>query len=119
MNNRVLGARDRLARHHYVRKASPETNYWADFSHQKLADYVARYGHGFCLILWGLESDPDDFYCIPFAAVHHLFTEASLDGGSRARWIVDIKDGNLNVRNCIEVVSVHDYYGKWPDEVLK
>ena len=118
MSNGALRDWSRLARHHYVIGASSSTNYWADFSFQGLKEYIARYGRDFCLILSGTRSDTGDFYAIPFAAVHHVFAEKSLVEGARVRWVVDVRSEALHVRNCLDVRPVHDYCGKWPDEVL-
>ena len=109
------GARRELLRRHSVRKAAADTNYCAEFTYNKVNDFLASYGTNFRLILWGSEIDPDDFYCIPSSRVQHMFTDETLMKKWRVRWMVDIREDKLHVRNSPEIVSMESFYGILPE----
>lgn len=102
--------RDKLAKVHYVRVASPNTDYWVDFSYGKLNEFIAS-GKEFCLIIIGNENKAADFYAIPFSVVSHLFSESSLYQQPKKRWIASITHHQLRVRNAISSADVGAFYG--------
>jgi hypothetical protein len=81
MSNFLQRDWDRLQRRHYLRRARA-TNYWFDFSINKLADFRIRYSDNFCLVVSGSD-DIDDAYVMPFGEVSDYFTDDACDG---RRW---------------------------------
>ncbi len=111
--NLALAHRELLERHHYVRKADPNVDYWFDFSAVKLKQYFENNGLNFKLIIIGSENLEADFYAIPFAAVQDIFTEENFsnDKGGKRRWVGNIFGHTLRLSNCSVPKDIGLFYG--------
>jgi hypothetical protein len=110
MKNYAYLNREQLTLAHYVRIASPNTDYWVDFSYGKMQKYLEK-GDDFFLIIIGDKSKVGDFYSIPFKYVAHLFSLDSLYQEPRKRWIASIVHHQLQVRNASATIDVGEFYG--------
>lgn len=110
MENYTYQNRDKLSEANYVRVASPNTNYWVDFSCGKLEGFIKR-GKEFCLVIIGDKEKAGDFYAIPFSAVSHLFSLRTAYQGTVKRWVASITYHQLHVRNAVSVVDIGPFYG--------
>ncbi|MFN8597681.1 MAG: HNH endonuclease signature motif containing protein [Anaerolineae bacterium] len=107
MGNYIAEYRDVLEARHYIRKAAAENNYWFDFSHGKVVEYHRRFGHDFCMVIFGSETE-DDAYIMPYKSVADFFSEDALEE-NRARWIGNIKNNELRLSHG-KTMSVSAYY---------
>jgi hypothetical protein len=69
---------------HYVRTATGPRHFF-DFSARKLQRYIDEYGEDFSLVLLGTTDWPADTYVIPYPAIRHMLTKASLANDYRRR----------------------------------
>ncbi len=105
-----------LSETNYVRKGSRENNYWFDLNKNKLQSYVEKYGENFNVIIHNIdESNPGDFYSIPFSILKAILVNDFLiqpTGKNKAvRWIGSIKNHSLLIRNSAIQVDISGYYG--------
>jgi len=95
----------------YVLKADTTSNYWFGVSQQKLDDYRLKYNTEFHIILFGSDDNEGDFYTIPFLAIQDLLIEENLysfDG--RKRWVGDIRNHILRIRNTQIERNISDFF---------
>jgi 5-methylcytosine-specific restriction endonuclease McrA len=95
-----------LSQRHYVRKAGA-SDYWFDFTQNKLEQYKGEFGDDFCLVLYASETD-DDSYVLPYSHVKHLFADQYVD--DRKRWVGSIDGNLLRVRRSNQTMSLSAYY---------
>ena len=53
MKNLLLAEREKLEKLNYVRKAEPESDYWADFAYKSIKNYLNCFDDCFNLIFIG------------------------------------------------------------------
>jgi putative restriction endonuclease len=110
MTNYAYQNRNQLSEGNYVRIASPNTDYWVDFSYGKL-DELIKSGREFYLVIIGDKEKAGDFYAIPFSVVSHLFSPTALYQAPKKRWIASVTHHQLRVRNAPSVADVGAFYG--------
>jgi putative restriction endonuclease len=113
ITNIVLRDRSEHEDINYIRKADPKVNYWVDFSAKPLAEYIERCGERFNIVIAGDPELAGDFFAIPYSALKHMLTEATIaksqDG--RRRWIATIVGSELKVSNVEQRLDVARWYG--------
>ena len=72
MSSLISDNLETLSQRHYVRKAGA-SDYWFDFTQNKLEWYRKEFGENFCLVLYASDND-DDSYILPYSHVKHLFS---------------------------------------------
>ena len=95
-----------LSQRHYVRKAGA-SDYWFDFTQNKLEWYRKEFGENFCLVLYASDNN-DDSYILPYSHVKHLFSNEYID--DRKRWVGSIDGNLLRVRRSNQTMSLSAYY---------
>lgn len=79
----------------YVLKGNSK-NKWVGFQVTVIDELVKKFNDEFNIVIW---TDPDlenDYYCIPFSSVKHLFVEERMTTGKfKNRWTAIIKDGRF------------------------
>lgn len=110
--NWVRANRKELERSNYVLKADIKSNYWFGISQNKLNNYKAQFDSSFNIILYGSEDNEGDFYVIPFAAIEDLLIEQHLYlfDGNRQRWVGDIRNHILRIRNSDIERNISDFF---------
>ncbi len=58
----------------YVLKGNPK-NKWVGFQETVLIELSQFFGDNFNIVIWTDEQNEDDYYCIPYNAVKHLFID--------------------------------------------
>lgn len=106
----------------YVLKGN-EKNKWVGYQESVINALIKKYGDNFNLVIWTNATIKDDYYCIPFQAVEHLFTEQNkTTGNTPNRWTTIIINHVLLMHSNSELsVNVFEYYGKsiLPQETIK
>ena len=105
MTSYISDNREALSQRHYIRKAGTQ-EYGFDFSSNKLKSYRDSFDLGFCMVLYGSETQ-DDAYIMPYSQVAAFFTPDVLD--NRGRWIGNIRNNILRI-NTQKSMSVSSYY---------
>ncbi|MGJ1448622.1 HNH endonuclease [Sphingobacterium spiritivorum] len=110
--NWVKENRVQLEQSNYVLKADYSSNYWFGISQKKLDNYRALFGTNFNIILFGSEEDEGDFYILPFSVIQDLLIEDNLYllKGKRQRWVGDIQNHILRIRNSNIVRNISDFF---------
>ncbi len=109
MPSRIARDRAELRRRHYIRQATA-FNHWFDFTASRVAQFTARYGDNFCLVINGSNSI-DDTYIIPFSRAKTTFSPDALD--YRGRWIGTVIDNILQLTpsgNSMNVSGFHNAF---------
>lgn len=65
----------------YVLKGNVK-NKWVGYQKTVLDNLQERFGDDFNIVIWTDPDNMDDYYCIPFIAVKHLFTEEHMTAGN-------------------------------------
>lgn len=77
----------------YVLKGNPK-NQWCGFQVSVIEELKSRFGNQFNIVIWIDKNIENDYYCIPFLTIEHLFTEERKTTGKFSnRWTAIIKDG--------------------------
>ena len=99
--NLVLRNRKHLAHGNYVRKASPDTDYWFGIDESQIKKLIAKHGTHFFLVIAGAKDDATDFFIIPYIQVKPLLTRqiATISHDGRRRWYAKVRHGQLIVNN--------------------
>lgn len=110
--NWVRANRKELEQSNYVLKADIKSNYWFGISNNKLNNYKAQFDSFFNIILYGNEDNEGDFYVIPFVAIEDLLIEKNLYlfDGNRQRWVGDIRNHILRIRNSNIERNISDFF---------
>jgi hypothetical protein len=97
MANFVQENLENLTPRHYLLLAN-KGKHWFNAYPGKIADYRARYGDDFCMVLWR-SGRRDDAYVIPFVHLKSLFVDANLVGGPKKtlRWHGEVNNGELRL----------------------
>jgi hypothetical protein len=56
----------------YILKGNPK-NKWVGFQETVISQLTEKYGANFNIIIWTDKQDEDDYYCIPYSKIKHLF----------------------------------------------
>jgi putative restriction endonuclease len=98
--NWIEANRKKLGENNYVLKADVSSSYWFGLSENKVNDYVQRSNSVFNIILFGNELDQTNYYVIPYANIKDLLIAENLYlFNTRQRWVGDIRNHVLRVRN--------------------
>lgn len=75
----------------YILKGNPK-NKWVGFQKAVIDELIEKFKDKFNLVIWTDKEIENDYYCIPFKAVKHLFTEERKTTGKYSnRWTAIIK----------------------------
>src|SRR5688572_24654821 len=70
----------------YVLKASAD-NKWSGFQDSVITKLTTSFGDNFNIVIWSDEQNEEDYYCIPFKVLKHLFVnEHKTTGKYPNRW---------------------------------
>ena len=99
--NQVLENKAELSkRGHYVVKGQ-HGSYWFQLYAQKLSEMVRAAGSSLHLIVYGSETERDDYYITPFEAVSKIYVPDNLarpsKGNATPRWPGKIINGKLKL----------------------
>lgn len=94
----------------YILK-SDSSNRWTGFQASVIDKLRADFGVNFNIIIYSEKAD-DDYYCIPFSAVEHLFIEENKTSGKYAnRWTATLIDHILRMKgNNTLSVNIENFY---------
>lgn len=109
--NWVRQHRKELEKRNYVLKADISSHYWFGLSRNKLDNYKLAFNNQFNIVLFGSDTIQGDFYNIPYIALDDLLTISNLyihEG--RERWVGDIKNHILSIRNTNKTRNISEYY---------
>jgi|SRR6185437_878710 len=100
MRNAILENLQALKARHYVVKGQPGT-YWFQFYQRELKRKLEASDRSLYLIIYGSETEPDDYYVIPYKDVSVLFVPENLNepspGNESPRWSAKITGGLLKL----------------------
>jgi putative restriction endonuclease len=103
--------RKQLEQTNYVLKADISSKYWFGVSQNKIIEYRSRFNSNFNIILFGSEISETDFYILPYEAIEDLLIEDNLYlSQGRIRWVGDIQNHILKIRNSKKERSVSNYF---------
>lgn len=110
--NRALGIKNWSDNgNNYVLKASAD-NKWSGFQDSVIARLSASFGDNFNIVIWTDEQNENDYYCIPFKVLKHLFvTKHKTTGKYPNRWTAVILNHRFLMHSNSELsVDISDYY---------
>lgn len=58
----------------YVLKGNSK-NKWVGFQEKVLVELISKFDDNFNIVIWTDENNENDYYCIPYKTVKHLFTD--------------------------------------------
>lgn len=95
----------------YVLKASAD-NKWSGFQESVVTKITTLYGDNFNIVIWGDKQNENDYYCIPFKLLKHLFAdELKTTGKYPNRWTAVILNHQFLMRsNSALAVDIASYY---------
>lgn len=99
----------------YVLKADSD-NRWVGFNKSVIDQLINKFNNKFKLVVWGTKSE-NDFYCVPFNVVEHLFTEDHMTKGEKAdqglaRWTATIENHTFKMHsNMMYSANIENFYG--------
>lgn len=109
--NWVNKRRKELELKNYVLKADATFSCLFGLSKKKVNEYKAGFGTGFNIILYGDDNSESDFYTIPYLAISDLLMDENLcSGQGRQRWVGDIRNHVLRIRNSKKEPNLADYF---------
>lgn len=97
----------------YVLKGNPK-NKWVGFQETVLIELSQFFGDNFNIVIWTDEQNEDDYYCIPYNAVKHLFIDQHKTTGKYPnRWTAIILDHRFLMHSNGQLsVDISTYYSK-------
>jgi predicted restriction endonuclease len=97
----------------YVLKASAH-NKWSGFQESVIIDLSNNFDDNFNIVIWTDEQNEDDYYCIPFKTVKHLFAEEHKTTGKYPdRWTAIIRNHHFLMHSNSQLsVDISTYYAK-------
>lgn len=97
----------------YVLKGNPK-NKWVGFQETVLIELSQFFGDNFNIVIWTDEQNEDDYYCIPYNAVKHLFIDKHKTTGKYPnRWTAIILDHRFLMHSNGQLsVDISTYYSK-------
>jgi len=95
----------------YVLKGNPK-NKWVGFQETVLIELEERFKDKFNIVIWTNPNKEEDYYCIPYSQVKHLFTdEHKTKGKYKNRWTAIILEHNFLMHsNSRLAVDISHYY---------
>ena len=95
----------------YVLKASAD-NKWSGFQDSVITKLTASFGDNFNIVIWTDEQNENDYYCIPFKILKHLFVaEHKTTGKYPNRWTAVIINHQFLMHSNSELsVDISSYY---------
>lgn len=107
----------------YILKADSK-NRWTGFNKKTIDQLIENFDSDFNIVLWGSKSETD-YYCIPYSALEHLFTEEHMTKGTLAeqgnlRWTATVTDHLFKMHaNSMFSVRIERFYGKRDPVLIK
>ena len=97
----------------YVLKGNPK-NKWVGFQESVLIELSQTFDDNFNIVIWTDEQNEDDYYCIPYNIVKHLFIEEHKTTGKYPnRWTAIILDHKFLMHSNSQLsVDISTYYSK-------
>ncbi len=113
MNNALLIKNWKEGGNNYILKGNSK-NKWIGYQELVIENLITKFGDNFNIVLWSDESDENDYYCIPFVKIKHLFIEKNKTTGKYTdRWTTTIFDHKLMMKaNSSLSVDISEYYSK-------
>lgn len=100
-----------LEKNNYVTKAAAASNYWFQLSKRKIDKLISENDGEFNIIIFGDDTGLMDYYTIPFVEIQDLLSEDNLYySGERIRWVGDIRNNILRIRNSKIFRNISEYY---------
>lgn len=100
-----------LEKNNYVTKAAAASNYWFQLSKRKIDKLIAENNGDFNIIIFGDEMGLVDYYTIPFIEIQDLLSQENLYyADDRVRWVGDIRNNILRIRNSKVFRNISEYY---------
>lgn len=95
----------------YVLKGSTD-NKWIGFYDSVIKEMTTSFGDKFNIVVWTDEQNENDYYCIPFAVLKHLFVdEHKTTGKYTNRWTAEISNHQFLMHSNSELsVDISNYY---------
>lgn len=110
--NRALDIKNWSDRgNNYVLKASAD-NKWSGFQDSVITKLISSFDDKFNIVIWTDEQNEDDYYCIPFEVLRHLFIdEHKTTGKYPNRWTAVILNHQFLMHSNSELaVDISSYY---------
>lgn len=107
----------------YILRADSK-NRWCGFNKNTIDKLRNKYDLAFNIVIWGTKSE-NDYYCIPFSALEHLFTAEHMTTGKIAeqgnqRWTAIIENHIFKMHaNSMFAVNIERFYSKIEPSQLK
>ena len=97
----------------YILKASAH-NKWSGFQESVIIDLSNKFDDNFNIVIWTDEQNEDDYYCIPFKSVRHLFSEEHKTTGKYPdRWTAIIRNHQFLMRSNSQLsIDISNFYAK-------
>lgn len=95
----------------YVLKASAD-NKWSGFQDSVITKLTSSFGDKFNIVIWTDELNENDYYCIPFHVLKHLFVEEHKTTGKYPnRWTAIILNHHFLMHSNSELsVDISSFY---------
>lgn len=95
----------------YVLKASAD-NKWSGFQESVITKLTNSFGDHFNIVIWSDEENENDYYCIPYIVLKHLFIdEHKTTGNITNRWTAIIKNHQFLMHSNSELaVNISAYH---------
>lgn len=95
----------------YILKAS-SNNKWSGFQNSVIEKLITLFDDKFNIVIWTDEKNENDYYCIPFVALKHLFVdEHKTTGKFPNRWTAVILNHRFLMHGNSELsVDISSYY---------
>ncbi|ERM82240.1 hypothetical protein P872_18835 [Rhodonellum psychrophilum GCM71 = DSM 17998] len=95
----------------YILKASSD-NKWSGFQESVILKLTTTFGEKFNIVIWTDQQDENDYYCIPFKVLKHLFVEKNKTTGKYPnRWTAVILNHQFLMRSNSELsVDISSYH---------
>lgn len=97
----------------YVLKASAN-NKWSGFQESVIAHLSNTFKDDFNIVIWSDEHNEDDYYCIPFEVIRHVFAQEHMTTGKYPkRWTAIIRDHQFLMHSNSQLaVDISSFYAK-------
>ena len=95
----------------YILKASAD-NKWSGFQDSVITKLSTSFGDNFNIVIWADEQNENDYYCVPFKVLKHLFVDVHKTTGKYPnRWTAVILDHQFLMHSNSELsVDISSYY---------
>lgn len=97
----------------YIKKAGA-SNKWTGFQQSVIEKLILTFGEDFNIVIYSDPKKQDDYYCIPFKVIKHLFIgEHKATGKFPNRWTAIILNHNFLMHSNSQLaVDISAYYAK-------